>query len=179
VLTLQRLFRRHPRFARVFGGRRRDLFHDHEITVVLWQIERGKYLFHFVQKLAYIHGSSPLFTCVVSFGSAMDVPVPAAIQFITRIQSLTVVDQRKIRGLIAVIAIDLNKQIGGNIQTDLYQAQSLFEHIHADKVLAPLQFLPQNGGQFLRFHDFFCKALSRLISAFMSAMPVTASSQSK
>lgn len=81
--------------------------------------------------------------------------------------------------LILVVSMDLNKEIGGNIQPNFYETQRLVEHIHADEVLAPLEFRPYDGGQILRLHDFFCNALSRLISAFISAMPVTASSQSK
>lgn len=63
-------------------------------------------------------------------------------QFVARIQALTVVNQSKVWGSITVVSIDLNKKIRGNIQSNFHQTQGLVEHIHADEVLAPLEFHP-------------------------------------
>ncbi|MBV6450415.1 MAG: hypothetical protein MHPDNHAH_01139 [Anaerolineales bacterium] len=68
----------------------------------------------------------------------MSMSVPATIEFISRVQALTVMNQCKVGSLITVISIDLNKEIRRNIQANLYQIQGLLENIHANEVLAPL-----------------------------------------
>ena len=108
----------------------------------------------------------------------MGVSVPVSIQFITSKKALTIMDQRQIGGMEMIVAINLYEQIGRNEKTRFEQMQGLFEHDQIGKILAPFEFDLQIGMQISDRHAFL-SALSRLISACISAIPVTANSQSK
>lgn len=66
--------------------------------------------------------------------------VPVTVEFVTRVEPLVVMNQNQIGGLVLVIAINLNKQIGGYVQADLYEAQGLVERLYAGEILAPFEF---------------------------------------
>ena len=144
----------------------------------LWQATRGKNVFNLIQKLMQADRTLALVAMIVAFRRFNRVTMPATVQLVTGIETLAIMDQRQVRRIEPVIAIDLDEQLRGNDKPGLEQRRGQFEEFKSQEIGPCLDFVLQRVVQLVDVH---CDSNMRMraISSCMSEIPVTANSQSK